>query len=213
MSRSALLAMVVGGNLAGVGALAAMWWLERHDLIVGPPAWVFMAMIVASMAADVAARHLVCAPPRLAVRVHVRVIIAVGSTAVILYSAGWGPLFSVGYVLAAVHLLSQLRGIDWRLVLGWVVLGVAAGELAVHAGIAPTMVTVERSHMVAIVGLVLLAAVLWVVGGILRRARRGRTGAAIARAATLARSRNRLPDPTSEPGRLHRRARTVVCRR
>ena len=97
---------------------------------------------------------------------QLRAFIAVATTTVILYASGWGSLLGVAYALCAVQLMAQIRGIDRRLVFGWCVAGVTLGEVAVGAGLAPTMVTVEQSHMMAATGLAMLAAVLWIVSGI-----------------------------------------------
>ena len=50
-------------------------------------------------------------------------------------------MLGIAYALCAVQLMAQIRGIDRRLVFGWCVAGVAAGEVAVRTGVAPTMLT------------------------------------------------------------------------
>ena len=94
-------------------------------------------------------------------------MVAVGATTVVLYASGWGSLLGIAYALCAVQLMAQLRDADWRRVFGWCVVGVTAGEVAVGTGVAPTMVGIAGSHVIAGSGLALLAGVLWVVNGIL----------------------------------------------
>ena len=98
-------------------------------------------------------------------REQLRAFIAAGTTTVILYATGWGGLLGIGYALCAVQLLAQVRRIDWRLVLAWCVAGVACGEIAVQLGLAPSIVSVGRSHVMAAGGLAILAAALWIVSG------------------------------------------------
>jgi len=166
-SRSALLAVVAGGNLAGATAVVAIWALRQHGLIAGPPYWVFMIMMSTSIAADIVGGIWYRRRPESRVRVHVRIFLAAGGTTAILYASGWGPLLGIAYALCAVQLLAQLRGVDWRTILCWLASGVVVGEAAVQTGVAPTMATVGGSHMIAVSGLALLAAVLWVVNGVL----------------------------------------------
>ncbi|HEY5173825.1 MAG TPA: diguanylate cyclase, partial [Acidimicrobiia bacterium] len=166
-SRSAVIAVVAAANLLGVGAIVVIWWLAEHDLIEGPPYWAFAGMILASIAFDLAGRAWYRRRPDSHVREQVRVVIAVGTTTLVLYASGWGSLLGIAYALCAVQILAQLRDTDWRAVFGWCVVGVAAGEVAVGAGVAPTMVGIAGSHVVAGSGLALLAGVLWVVSGIL----------------------------------------------
>jgi diguanylate cyclase (GGDEF)-like protein/PAS domain S-box-containing protein len=165
-SRSALLAVVAGANVAGVAAIVAIWWLKQHHLIDGPPYWAYAVLILTATATDMAGRTWYRRRPGSRIRVQLRAFIAVVTTTAILYASGWGSLLGIAYALCAVQLMAQIRGIDRRLVFGWCVAGVAAGELAVGVGIAPSMVTVEQSHMMAAVGLAMLAAVLWIVSGI-----------------------------------------------
>ncbi|MDP9334486.1 MAG: diguanylate cyclase [Actinomycetota bacterium] len=166
-SRSALLAVVAGGNLFGTAAVVAFWWLGEHELIEGPPYWAFMIMILASIACDGAVRIWYGRRPTSRVREQVRIVVAASSTTVILYATGWGSFLGIAYALCAVQVLAQLRTVDWRLVLGWCIVGVTAGEVAVGAGAAPTVVSIARSHVIAGSGLLPLAVVLWIVSGIL----------------------------------------------
>ena len=166
-SRSAVLAVVAGGNLCGVVAVLAVWWLDEHDFIAGPPFWAFLLIILASIACDVASGYWYRRQPESRIREQVRVVVPAGATTVILYATGWGSLLGIGYALCAVQLLAQLRKADWRMVFGWCVVGVTAGEVAVTTGVAPSMVSSGRSHAMAASQLLLLAVVLWVVSGIL----------------------------------------------
>jgi len=164
-SRSALLAVVAGGNVAGIAAVAAIWALRRHHLIAGPPYWVFMVMMLASITLDLTSGIWYRRRPDSRVREQTRIVLAAAGTTTILYASGWGALLGIAYALLAVQLLAQLRGIDWRIVFVWCFAGIFVGEVAVELGIAPTMVSYGGSHMIAGAALALLAAVLWVVSG------------------------------------------------
>ena len=167
-SLSAVVAVVAGGNVAGVAALAGIYWLRKRGLLGGPPWWAYMGLIAGATAVDVAGRLWHARKPGSRVREQARVVIAAGTTTVILYVTGWGSILTVGYVLCAVQQLAQQRNVDWRTVYAWCVAGILGGELAVAAGIAPTKVEIGGAHAMAVAGAVLMAAVLWIVDGILK---------------------------------------------
>ena len=164
-SRSALVAIVAGANLSGLAGIGAIWWLGRQRIIEGPPYWVFGIMIGAATLTDLAGRAWYNRRPESRVREQLRACIAAGTTTVILYATGWGSLLGIGYALCAVQLLAQVRRIDWRLVLAWCGAGVACGEIAVQMGLAPSIVGVGRSHVMAAGGMAILAATVWIVSG------------------------------------------------
>jgi diguanylate cyclase (GGDEF)-like protein/PAS domain S-box-containing protein len=164
-SRSAVLAVVAGGNLIGAPALVAIWLLRRNGLIVGPPFWVYILVIVASIAGDVVSRKWYRRRPDSRVREQTRVAVAAGVTTLVLYASGWGSALAIAYVICALQMLAQNHGIDWRPVFAWCAAGVCAGEIAIQTGLADHMLSVGKSHVMAGMGLGLLATVLWVVSG------------------------------------------------
>src|SRR5712691_11285311 len=125
-----------------MSAVVAFWWLGERELIEGPPYWVFLIMILGSIACDAAVRIWSGRRPGSRGREQVRIVVAVSATTVILYATGWGSLLGIAYALCAVQVLAQLRTVDWRLVLGWCVVGVTAAEFAVDAGVAPSVVSI-----------------------------------------------------------------------
>jgi len=162
-SRSAVLAIIAGGNLIGAPALIAIWLLRRHGFIVGPPNWVYGVVIASSVLIDLGGRAWLAGKPDSPVRKQTRVVIGATVTTTILYASGWGSVLAIAYAILAVQMLAQNYGIDWRHVLLWCGAGVFAGEAAIQAGVAPHMLTVSESHIMGALGLGLLTAVMWVV--------------------------------------------------
>ena len=160
-----MLAVFAGGNLVAVPALFALWSLRSHDIILGPPLWVFVVFIVVSIIGDFSGRLWLQRRPASRVRQQFRLAFAASTVTTILYSAGWGSALTVAYALCAVQMLAQIPGVDWRTVLGWCTASAISGEIVLQLGFAPHILSLAESHAVAAVGLGLLAAVLWVVSG------------------------------------------------
>ena len=108
-------------------------------------------------------------------------------------------------------MLAQNYGIGWRQVMLWCAAGVLAGEVAIQVGVAPHVLSVDQSHVMGVIGLGLLAAVMWVVSANIRRARLHRAGAPRPRATTRAGGRDRLVDPVAQPRCVHRSTRAFLC--
>jgi len=89
-------------------------------------------------------------------------------TAAVLYAAGWGSCFAIGYVLASSQILAQTGAQHWRLSFLWCATAVALGEFAVEHGIAPTVIDVGIGHAIALMSTLCLAAVLWIIASNLR---------------------------------------------
>jgi diguanylate cyclase (GGDEF)-like protein/PAS domain S-box-containing protein len=165
-SRSALLAVFAGGNLIAGPAIVGIWLLRRSDLLAGPPYWAYILLIGASAAIDIGGRLWLARRPDSEFRKQTRVALAAGVATVILYTSGLGSALTIGYALCAIQMLAQIPGIDWRRVLAWCLASAIVGELAIQFLGAPHVMNLGRSHVVAVIGLVILSALLWVVGGI-----------------------------------------------
>jgi diguanylate cyclase (GGDEF)-like protein/PAS domain S-box-containing protein len=163
-SRSATVAVVAGGNVAGVTAIFAIWWLHRAGLMAPTPYPVLVGLIVSCSVVDVVLRLWHRRRPGSRFRAHVRLASAIVTTTAVLYASGWGSAFAIGYALCSAQLFAQVEGANWKFVFAACVLGVAVGEGAVELGIAPSMLPNSLSHVVAVVGIAALAGVLWIVG-------------------------------------------------
>ncbi len=164
-SRSAMIAVVAGGNLIALPAIVLVWVLRGRDVIVGPPFWVFVVVIVGSIVGDLGGRMWLRCRPDSRLRQQFRIAFAASVVTTILYSSGWGSILVIAYALCAVQMLAQIPGIDWRTVLAWCLASAISGEIALQAGLAPHLMPLGRAHLVAAVGLAIFAAVLWVVSG------------------------------------------------
>ncbi len=68
-----------------------------------------------------------------------------GTTAII-YAIGWGPMLVVAYGVGFAAVLQEAGSASWRSGFAWSVVGVLLGQIAIEAGIAPTLIDVPLSQ-------------------------------------------------------------------
>ncbi|HEV7523731.1 MAG TPA: diguanylate cyclase [Acidimicrobiia bacterium] len=163
LSRSAVVAVMAGGNLIGAPAIFAIWYLHKRGFILGPPFWAYALVIVSSVGVDLIGRAWLLRRPTSRVRMQVRVAIGAVVTTAVLYASGWGSVLAIAFAILSVQMLAQNHGIDWRAVFAWSGAGALVGEIAIQTGLAPHVLGVSQSHAIAAAGIGLLGGVLWVV--------------------------------------------------
>lgn len=163
---------LVGGYVSAALALAVFWWLQEHHLLAATPYWILITFLVISCAADGFGRFLQHLWPDSLPCARFRLAMAASTTALVLYATGWGSVLIVGFAVGATQVLGRSNQQDWRWAYGCNLCAVAAGEAAIHVGIAPTLIDESLGHAVAAVGLLCLFVVLWILGEALDAARR-----------------------------------------
>lgn len=137
---------------AMVAVTALAFGLLRAADFLAAPLWVTLALLVVAGAASVGAFVLwgADATPR---QVHCRTAVQVAGTTAVIYSTGWGPMLSLGYLIVAQEAVSESGPRAARPMLAWSVAGVVAGQLSIAAAIAPTVVEERFAHALAVLGL------------------------------------------------------------
>ncbi len=87
------------------------------------------------------------------------------TTALVLYTAGWGSILAVGFMVGAteVQRIVPRPGI-WKHNVVWMLVAVTLGELAVRFLDVPTVVPASLGHFIAIVGSICLVLAIRVLG-------------------------------------------------
>jgi diguanylate cyclase (GGDEF)-like protein len=167
MSRGDVTRAKVGISIivfaSGPAAVLAMPLLQRAGLIADTPMWLLIALLVACSVSNVLAimfgRR--CTP---AGALQLQTSVAALSTAWFVYATGWGSLLVIGYAMGIAEAMRLHGSRAWRPALAWTAVAVAAGEIAVGAGIAPTILSPGMAHAVAITTFVCLAIVARTLG-------------------------------------------------
>ncbi len=158
---------IIGASLlvfaSGPLALVSIPWLQRAHLIAQTPLWLLIGLLLACSAANA---MILVVEGRLpgSWGLHMRAAIAAISTGWVIYAAGWGSLLVIAYAIAIADAMRVHGSRAWRPGLAWSVFAVFAGEIAVEAGIAPSIMSNSTSHSVAAVSTICLALVARTLG-------------------------------------------------
>ncbi|MCZ7525451.1 MAG: EAL domain-containing protein [Acidimicrobiia bacterium] len=139
-------------------ATVAAWSLLRAVGLVAPiDWWVLVATAVGAMVASDVATAL-CDKWATGWRLWLRLTAQVAGMTAIMYATGWGSMLAIGYVFSLGDAGRYVGSAATRPVATLGLLGMAAGQLAVQVGVAPTIVDTPDVH-----GLAALAALGFLV--------------------------------------------------
>ena len=145
--------LIVFGS--GPAAACALPWLQRAGLIAATPLWILFALLVACSASNAVAQLIARRLPDRS-GLQLRSAVAALSTAWFVYACGWGSLTVIAYAIAIADTMRVYGSRAWRPGLLWSAVAIAAGELAVGLGIAPSLLPAGVAHAVAATTLVCL---------------------------------------------------------
>jgi PAS domain-containing protein len=145
-------------------AAFAFWLMHRANLLGPAPYWVILLLLGASGVCNVVAYTVSSRMAPGPLRMHVRLSVAALTTTVILYSTGWGSVIAMGYVLGTSDVLRTDGNEAWWRGTVWSLGAIVVGQLAVAAGIAPSVLSTSVSHAVAVGNAVCLGIVMYSLG-------------------------------------------------
>jgi diguanylate cyclase (GGDEF)-like protein len=158
---------IIGASLlvfaSGPLALIAIPWLQHVHLIAQTSLSLLIGLL---LACSVANALVLVVENRLpgSWGLNLRAAVAAVSTAWVIYAAGWGSLLVIAYAIAIADAMRVHGSRAWRPGLAWSVLAVLGGEVAVEAGIAPSIMSSSTSHAIAAVSTICLALVARTLG-------------------------------------------------
>ena len=71
---------------------------------------------------------------------------------IVMYATGWGPVLSIGYMFLVHDVVGNIGARAWRVALVCALAGIALGQLAVAAEVAPSFIPHPRVHGLAALG-------------------------------------------------------------
>jgi diguanylate cyclase (GGDEF)-like protein/PAS domain S-box-containing protein len=148
--RNRLGTRLVDPTLLMVPVVAAVFSLAaRLDLISPTPIWILCVMLVAGFCLT-SLSHALWADCHEGWQLWARVGVQTGNITAVMYAIGWGPMLTVGLVIGVVECIriSGTRAVVPAMVCSCAALG--GGEVAIAAGIAPTLVPEPLVHGLAI---------------------------------------------------------------
>jgi diguanylate cyclase (GGDEF)-like protein/PAS domain S-box-containing protein len=167
-SRVARLLAVVARAFSSVwvaSALTAMVFVALFSvrLLGDLPLGVLLGLLgTAAVSSELAGRRWGDDPTRR--QLWALVGVQVVGTTVIIYAIGWGPTLAIGYLFVVARDIEEIGSRAWRPALGWTVVGIASGQIAIAVGLVPTYVGQPYVHGLAVLTELGVAFVLHLLG-------------------------------------------------
>jgi diguanylate cyclase (GGDEF)-like protein/PAS domain S-box-containing protein len=151
------LARLDPSSFAPVPVLVMFVVARQFGVIADQPIWVLAAV----MAVGYALARLVCLifPGRHLIGLAVDIVAIV----LVTYTIGWGALLAIGFVFVVAGRLDDMGSRIARPAMVFSVLGIAVGELAIEAGIVPSMFPEPEGHGLAMLEAVGVCFVIWML--------------------------------------------------
>ena len=137
--------MLFMGPLAAVAILGLRWL----NLVIRTPIWLIPVILVGGQLVTTATGFW-WDGSQSRIRLHVLVASQVILVTAVIYATGWGPALGIGLVLVGQDTLAVTGSSSQRVVLGWSLSCLAAGEGVIALGWVPSLVPVPEVHGLAI---------------------------------------------------------------
>ncbi|TML92045.1 MAG: EAL domain-containing protein [Actinobacteria bacterium] len=144
------------GYVAAIITAAAFWCLGRWDLVnpLSP-----LQLVVLFGGGNLFTKFVAvwCRARASYARALIRIASETALITIVMYATGWGPVLAVGYMFLVHDVVGDVGARAWRIVLVCALTGIALGQLAIAANIAPSFIAAPRVHGLASLGALGLA--------------------------------------------------------
>src|ERR1019366_3760033 len=137
--------------LMGPVAFVAILLLMRFDLVVRESTWLWLAVFIAVPLASLTGDHLYRRRPS-GVRLHARIAVQAAGVTTVIYLSGWGPVLSGAFAFLALENVARGGSRAWRITALWSLVGIAAGQVAISQGWAPSILPIHQANALALMG-------------------------------------------------------------
>jgi diguanylate cyclase (GGDEF)-like protein len=157
MQRIAI--VVVPGVLTAVAFAVG----SRFGVVGDMPAWaLLLLLVVIGVEGELTGRLI--HPEASALALHIALSLQILGITSIIYAIGWGPTLAIGYVFVVERALENGGSRVWRVTLGWTVVGILLGQIAIMFGLVATYVRSPYVHGLAALGILGTAFVMRLLG-------------------------------------------------
>jgi diguanylate cyclase (GGDEF)-like protein/PAS domain S-box-containing protein len=151
------------GYLMGPAALALILILRTYGLVADEATWLWIAVFIivpsTSVIADIAYRRKPCRA-----RLHVRIAVHCAAVTLVIYLSGWGPVLVGAYAFVALENLAHDGYATWRITLGWSLVGIAVGQVAIWQDWMPSFLSTKNALALSVMGAFVLGFVIRMAG-------------------------------------------------
>jgi diguanylate cyclase (GGDEF)-like protein/PAS domain S-box-containing protein len=151
------------GYVAAVITAFAFWCLGRWDLVARLSPLQLLALFVGGNLATKLVAYW-CRGAASYIRLLVRIAAETTLITIVMYATGWGPVLAIGYMFLVHDVVGEVGARAWRITLVCALTGIALGQLAIAAHLAPSFIAAPRVHGLATLGALGLAFVVRMFG-------------------------------------------------
>jgi diguanylate cyclase (GGDEF)-like protein/PAS domain S-box-containing protein len=168
LKRLPRLSPVALGYLIGPVALVVILVLMHFGVVVRQPTWLWIAVFALVPATSLMVDHLV-RQRRSIMTLNIRVAQNVAAVTLVIYLSGWGPVLVLSFAFVALENISRDGPRLWRITAFWSMLGIAAGQVAIGVGWAPSELSIANANAVAFMGAFVLFFVIRMAGAMMEQ--------------------------------------------
>ena len=140
-------------------AVVAIIWLGGDGHLGTTPIWVLVVLLAVTSVANMSSFVWLRAHPGPGVPMQVRLAVSAFSTAAVIYAAGWGSMFVIGYAVGVAEIVRSNGSATWRGALGWNAAAILCGRDRDPAALGSVDPAVGTAHEAAVFGFCCLAVV------------------------------------------------------
>jgi diguanylate cyclase (GGDEF)-like protein/PAS domain S-box-containing protein len=137
--------LVDPANLAVPPVIAIFCLIRSWGLIADIPYWVIVALMLFAFVVN-SVNAAMWAEATEGWRLTVRVGMEMAVIAIVIYGIGWGPILAVGFVFGAADAMRSAGSAAARPSIIWTLICIAAGQVAIATGAAPTLIHQPLVH-------------------------------------------------------------------
>jgi diguanylate cyclase (GGDEF)-like protein/PAS domain S-box-containing protein len=159
------------GYLIGPIALVVILLMMHFGLVVRQPVWLWVAVFVLVPTTSLLADQL-CRRRPSDLSTNLRVVQNVASVTIVIYLTGWGPVLVLAFAFVALENISHGGARLWRVTAVSSMLGIAAGQIAIGVGWAPSVLSASHANTLAFMGAFVLFFVIRMAGAVMEQKER-----------------------------------------
>ena len=156
------------GYLIGPLALVVILVLMHFRVVVREPTWLWIAVFALVPTTSMMTDHLYRLRPSAAM-LSLRVVQNVAAVVVVTYLTGWGPVLVLAFAFVALENISRDGSHLWRACALWSLLAIAAGQAALSAGWAPSVLSISHANELALMAAFVLVFVIRMAGAVMEQ--------------------------------------------
>jgi diguanylate cyclase (GGDEF)-like protein/PAS domain S-box-containing protein len=159
------------GYLMGPVAFVVIILMTHLGLVVRQPDWLWIAVFALIPTTSLMVDNL-CRRRSSNTFINIRVAQNVAAVTGVIYLTGWGPVLVVAFAFVALENISHDGSDLWRVSALWSILGIAAGQAAIEAGWAPSVLSASHANALAFMGAFVLFFVIRMAGAVMEQKER-----------------------------------------